>query len=564
VVARGNDAREEAAPPSPPLDASAAGEEGGYWPPPRLPSIWQAPEPGEGAWEPATYPFLRTLPGADRPPPYFYKTYLKPDSRRPYAKVLVVALDMRQLEINMEGGVEDPRPLTGTKGFGHIPREPEILNRVVGAFNGAFKTTHGAYGMMANHKVLLPPKPEAATVIVTDDHRVGMGSWPASDLIPDGILSYRQNLDPLVGDGKLNPTNRTQWGFQLAGTSVLTERSGICVTQSGHFMYLWADDASGATLAKAMVQAGCAYGMHLDMNPKHTGFVFASIRDVKKKDYDAKLLTPQMEILPERYIEWSPKDFFYIMLRDTAEPAQAGEPLARWAPDRGTQPAPSWLPAAFDAEVQMAGAQVHLFGIDADRVDYRVRAGRQDAPSDEGSRELGDDEAKKVIAAMGVGNSRRRSGLQVAGKVLSPSKGGGGSTTGFLVVGKSGELRVVANDPPEPASVADVIELPLLVVNGNLVLTAETQGPARHRSAACVLPSGRAVFAFSTSTSDAPNAQTLAKLGCKTAVALDRGTHDEAWLQRAGKGGASVARGEQTALYAIAVPMRPRAFQWKP
>jgi hypothetical protein len=101
-------------------------------------------------------------------------------------------------------------------------------------------------------------------------------------------------------------------------------------------------------------------------------------------------------------------------------------------------------------------------------------------------------------------------------------------------------------------------------VNGNLVLTAETQGPARHRSAACVLPSGRAVFAFSTSTSDAPNAQTLAKLGCKTAVALDRGTHDEAWLQRAGKGGASVARGEQTALYAIAVPMRPRAFQWKP
>lgn len=544
-------------PPSPPLDASAAGDDGGYWPPARLPSIWQEPEAGEGAWEPAQYAFLKKLPGATDPPPYFYKTWLKPDAKRPYARVLIVALDMRQLEVNMEGGVEDPKPLTGTKSFGHIPREPEVLDRVVGAFNGAFKTTHGAYGMMVNRRVLLPPKPAAATVVVTSDHRVGMGAWGASEQIPDDLVSFRQNLEPLVLDGVFNPTGRLQWGFQLAGHSVLTERSGICVTRPGHFLYFWGDDTSGITLGKAMIQAGCVSGMHLDMNPKHTGFVFADIRDVKKKDYDARLLTPQMEILPERYIEWSPKDFFYVMLRDTRT---VGEGDVRWSAAQGSQPAPGWLPGVWQASSEHQGVAVKLWGIDDGRVAYRLRVAHHEPQAPAAYQALPDDEARRVIAALGLGNGRRPRGLgfTLGGKPLSSPKGG----LGWLSLDAVGNLSISHAEPARGA--VDAVELPLLLLHGNLNATAEATGPSRPRAAACVLPSGRTVFALATATSDAPLAMVLARLGCRTAVSLDRGSHDDAWMQRAGVEGAQVARSEQSVLYAVSIPMRPRAFAWKP
>ena len=56
-----------------------------------------------------------------------------------------------------------------------LPKPPK---RLVGAFNGGFQALHGEFGMMAEGRVYLPPKPWAATVAVFEDGRVGMGSWP--------------------------------------------------------------------------------------------------------------------------------------------------------------------------------------------------------------------------------------------------------------------------------------------------------------------------------------------------------------------------------------------------
>ena len=36
-------------------------------------------------------------PDGDKPPAYFYKTFIRPDPKRPYAKVWFIAMDMRQL-----------------------------------------------------------------------------------------------------------------------------------------------------------------------------------------------------------------------------------------------------------------------------------------------------------------------------------------------------------------------------------------------------------------------------------------------------------------------------------
>ena len=54
----------------------------------------------------------------------------------------------------------------------------------------------------------------------------------------------------------------------------MTQRSALCVTAAGHLYYAFAPEIDGPTLGKALRQAGCSYGVHLDMNPGHTGFEF--------------------------------------------------------------------------------------------------------------------------------------------------------------------------------------------------------------------------------------------------------------------------------------------------
>jgi hypothetical protein len=568
-----------AAPPPPPappqpLDASYAQTDPSVWPPAPIAPIWKNPEPGEGRWEPVLYPWLKRFPAPDAPPgsprppgppPYYYRTMIRPDPERPYAQVLIVAMDMRQLELDMEAGVEDPKPLTGAHGSGRIPRDPKILNRVVGAFNGAFKTTHGEYGMMVHRHVLLPAKPNAATVVVTDDRRVGLGNWGLTADNPADVVSFRQNLEPLVQDGKLSPSGRTQWGWQLTGTSMLTERSGICVTESGNLYYVWGDEVSASTLGKAMLLARCTYGMHLDMNPHHTGFVFASVRNYTAHDYDARLLTPLMQIWPERYLEYAPKDFFYLMLRD---PTPSGD--VTWNEDVGTSPAPAWIPAVWHAMVKTPGAapdstvQVELTAFETARVSFRLRAAKvikqEGSKREYASSELGEGDVHRVIAAIGLGNPNDQRGNENIHAVFNQFP------IGTLTADEARGLALSAPSPAEPALAKadrdEGIELPIILEGGKIPEAAKEARLMRPRGAMCVTPSGYTVVATATSHSDEPAALALSRAGCTRAFALDRGAHRAAFLHRAGAGSPPLARYDESVLYAISRPMAPRAFRW--
>ena len=65
-----------------------------------------SPEPGEGEWVAVDYPWMHALPGA---PHAFYRTFVRPDAERPFSKVILVAMDTRQLDFDMEAGVEYQR-----------------------------------------------------------------------------------------------------------------------------------------------------------------------------------------------------------------------------------------------------------------------------------------------------------------------------------------------------------------------------------------------------------------------------------------------------------------------
>ena len=559
------------------IDSSGIATDDGAWPPKNIPSIWNA-ELGEGEWRPWVKPWLRKFPataGVEAPTP-FMTTYVRPDEARPYSHVMLVEMDMRQLDLEMEAGTDDPKPLTGQHGPGRLPRDPAVMTRVVAAFNGAFKSEHGNYGMMVHKRVLLPPQPFAATVILTDDGRAGLGTWGATpDIgglvkadgvgIPDAsIVSYRQNLDPLVDRGEVNPTGRALWGYTLPGNGMQTERTGICVTFAGHMIYAWGDDASATTIGKAFQMAGCDYGLHLDMNPHHTGFIFTTINALKGHDYHSELLTPLMEISTDRYIEYAPKDFFYMLMRDPT-PRTGG---VAWAADPGTQPAPAWAPSVWRGKSE----SVDVVMLEPDRAGFRVAAGSKEPDAGTGAEythQLADDDSKRVVWSIGLGTATtgRPMGLSLSGKnVLASSED---HDTARLVVRASGaaQIALVDETAADVAGEVDVIELPLLADKGavqpgaSLVSTTHGKDAPTTRAALGVTDERRVMIAIADTT-PIKLAEALTRLGCKRVVLLDRGAHATTTVRRAGTAKPPLARSEETTLFALGLPMRPRGFKF--
>jgi hypothetical protein len=369
--------------------------------------------------------------------------------------VLLVAMDMRQLDLDMEAGTEDPKPLTGGHGPGRLPRDPRVYQRVVGAFNGAFKTEHGNYGMMVHKRVLLPPQPGAASVVVLADARVGLGTWGNTTNVSgirgvadEDILSFRQNLDPLIDQGQVNPTKRALWGYTLPGSGTQTERSGLCVTDAGHLVYAWGDDVSATMLGKAMNMAGCAYGLHLDMNPHHTGFLFTTIDDVKAHKFHSEVLSPSMEISPDRYIDYAAKDFFYVALHDATPPPLAS--AAPWAADGGAQPAPTWMPGVFCTRVDGRDGRIDLVDVEAQRATWRIRAGAKEPDAKTGAApmvDLAEDDAHRVLFSVGMGTSieKHLAGLATDGKLVMPvgELARSGTPSAVLVARADGSLAIL-------------------------------------------------------------------------------------------------------------------------
>lgn len=334
------------------------------WPPENLTPL-DLPKryESEGVWAPLEGDEI--VPGRPGAPPLFVTTWLRGDRERQYARVYVVAWDPRAVELKIRSGASEPVDETGATGTGQIPRDPATLRRLVGAFNGGFQAIHGEWGLAEEGHEFLPPKPWAATVAELADGSVGFGTWPdGQDEVPEDVVAYRQNLTPLVADGRFNPYGRTWWGAAppQAPDQVHTVRTGVCLMQDGFVAYLWGNDLSHEALGNAMQLARCEYGIHLDMNMGLCGFelyrVFergtvaalgrtpdrdfeaeGEVEDAPGLSYRARRLTRSMNSMNfPRHIGREGRDFFYLLahprlpgpdLRAPVAPAREGE--GRWS-----------------------------------------------------------------------------------------------------------------------------------------------------------------------------------------------------------------------------------------
>jgi len=310
------------------------------WPPAQLQPILSPPLPNEGVWLGTDDdPFVGKNPGV---PTAFVQTFIRTDAQRSYARVYVTLWDPRQVALHMVAGTVEPVSATGEVGTGQIPRTPETLKSLVAGFNGGFQAMHFEGGMQVNGNMYLPPKPYAGTVAELRDGTTAIGTWPdGMPDVPDEILSFRQNLVPIVKDGVVNPYKQIKWGGTPPGSadSIHTTRSGVCITKDGFVGYFFGNDMTPESLAKGMTAAGCKQAVHLDMNAGHTGFEFyrvapnGELPDLMRPmqgDWEAENAVPQLpgwsfrarrmiksmpHMLFPRYIGRDGRDFMYLTLR---------------------------------------------------------------------------------------------------------------------------------------------------------------------------------------------------------------------------------------------------------
>ena len=384
------------------------------WPPPPLQTVLSPPLDGEGKWVLLDRdPFIRKNPGA---PAAFAFSFIRTDRQRRYQQTYITLWDPRQVSLHAMSGTVEPKSATGETGPGLVPRTPEIMSRLLAGFNGGFQATHGEFGMMAENVVYLPPKPYAATVAELNDGSTGFGTWPNDDRVPEGIVSFRQNLTPLVADGVNNPYKREWWGGVPPGWTdeSRTVRSGLCLTKEGFVAYFYGSSVDADRLALAMQRTRCVYGIHLDMNPGHTGLEFyradkaGALPDIGhpiNPNWEAKSAVPGMPgwefqgrrmirymglMNFPRYIHRESRDFFYLTLRDVL-PGEALVPAVKPAePSEGQWqvqglPQHGWPYAVATAFIRPDPARprlrVHLVKLDGSVLRASARRSRESVVS---------------------------------------------------------------------------------------------------------------------------------------------------------------------------------------
>ena len=181
----------------------------------------------------------------------------------------------------------------------------------------------------------------------------------------------------------------------------------------------------------AMNAAGCEYGLHLDMNPYHTSFIFYrfdTFEGDKRPEFRSELLLKEMLFSANRYVNGAPKDFFFLTLKDSS-------PGPGWSASGFAQPAPAFIPAVFSKESN--GCK--LVAIDLTRASVEFAPGEIPENLAPAGVPLEPGDEKNMLVDVSLGSWSSTRGQLVEGTVVATLNPGqvtlGLSKAGEVVVG---------------------------------------------------------------------------------------------------------------------------------
>ena len=287
-------------------EGGEGGEGGGaehavYGPPDVKPLIHPVLK-GEGVWEKA---------GAKvGPEPPVLLTTFRSDPEYPQFVAGVAWIDQARTELAyVPGTAEPPEPLED-RGSGEVP--PDMRKRLVATFNGGFPLETSNAGLIYRGKVKEEMVNGIATVVGYRGGGYDIVKWDHGSTVPKNVWFAKQNLPPIIYEGKLNPnlSDGPEWG-ETVNNAVRVWRSGLGIDAHGNLMYAAANYQTVESLAKVLQRAGAVRAIELDINEDWTSFI--SYRHPGARE--PSNLLPEMFRSPERYLVPDERDFFAVYLK---------------------------------------------------------------------------------------------------------------------------------------------------------------------------------------------------------------------------------------------------------
>jgi hypothetical protein len=300
--------------PAAPASAGPAASEPKEDPPPSF----AAPYPkvaarGDGEWIP-----VRASTDSERV--VMYKTLVHPDPKRPYAAVAIIAMDLREIGLEMVAGTEEPESTKVPRSHrpGVVPDADKPT--VMAVFNGGFKAMHGNFGMRIGRDTFLPPREASCTVALLPNGEIEIRTF--SDIKDDepNMVAFRQTPPCLIERGEpnkrvLDEFNKN-WGASVSGETII-RRSAIGLSQDKRFLFYGLGDAvSARSIGDALLTAGAYDAAQLDVNSAYPRFMLVAHGPADKTAGTLALtdpLIPDLHYRPTEYVATAePRDFFYI------------------------------------------------------------------------------------------------------------------------------------------------------------------------------------------------------------------------------------------------------------
>jgi hypothetical protein len=212
--------------------------------------------------------------------PALYETLLVPPGGT--ARAGIAWMDTNLLSARLYSGSMSPGggPYKYT-----APVTRTAASSLVAAFNGGFKMADAHGGYYTEGRMIKPLVRGGASLVIYANGSATVGAWGSDVAMTPSVVAVRQNLFPLVVNGRPSALASTRTWRVWGGTcpcgagqhgSENQWRSGLGVTADGALVYVVGPKLDPFQVASLLVRAGAVRGMQLDINP--TWPVFASFR----------------------------------------------------------------------------------------------------------------------------------------------------------------------------------------------------------------------------------------------------------------------------------------------
>jgi len=165
------------------------------------------------------------------------------------------------------------------------PVSRSAASSLVAAFNGGFKMKDAHGGYYTEGRLIDSLVRGAASLVIYANGSVTVGAWGSDVAMTPSVVAVRQNLFPLVVNGRPSARASTRTWRVWGGTcpcgagqrgSDYQWRSGLGVTADGALVYVVGPRLDPLQVADLLVGAGAVRGMQLDINPSWP--VFAAFK----------------------------------------------------------------------------------------------------------------------------------------------------------------------------------------------------------------------------------------------------------------------------------------------